>query len=395
MKRNDFLEIVLLAARREVIKRLVFSRPEKSEAARVSARLCAHRGRSIFQFEYSLPGNTVSHKNLAVDEAEGEITSLLLEYRQANLITTVGDAEWHISRSGKEALLGGERLLRKLNGESPAFEKAIESLDNKKDYILSGREDFLIALGISDKTGRVHDKKQAKYRQINRFLELIEDIYTRLKSDGELLVYDLCCGKSYLSFAVYHYFTAIKRRRVKMLGIDLKRDVILWCEGLARSLGFDGMSFIHGDIKTSTPTGVSPDMVISLHACDVATDIVLDHATALGAGIILSTPCCHRYINGKITQPALSFVTDYPKLSGKLGEVLTDAIRLARLSAAGYAVTAIELVDPDDTPKNTLLRAIKEGGLSDGELSRRRQRYDDILAFVLGEGKENYLKEIK
>ncbi len=395
MKKNDFLRITLLAAKKEVVKKLVFSRPEKSEVAKVSARLCSHRGKSILAFEYSLPGNTVSHKNVAVGEAEGEIASLLSEYRQANLITTLGEVEWHISSGGKEALLGGERLLRKLNGESPAFEKAIQSLDNKKEYMLSGREDFLIALGISDKSGRVHDKKQAKYRQINRFLELIEDVYPRLRADGELAIYDLCCGKSYLSFAVYYYFTAIKGREVKMLGIDLKRDVILWCEGLASSLGYTGMSFIHGDIKTSTPTAVAPDMVISLHACDIATDIVLDHATSLGAGIILSTPCCHRYINDRIAQESLSFVTDYPKLRGKLGEVLTDAIRLARLSAAGYSVTAIELVDPDDTPKNTLLRAIRESGVTAEELSRRKQKYDDILTFLLGEGKENYLKEIK
>lgn len=395
MKRNEFLETVILAAKREVIKKLVFSRPEKSEVAKVAARLCAHRGKSIFQFEYSLPGNTVSHKNIPVDEAYGEITSLLSEYRQANLITTLGEVEWHISGGGKEALLGNDKLLRKLNGDAPTFEKAIQSLDNRKDYILSGEEDFLIALGISDRSGRVHDKKQAKFRQINRFLELIEDVYPRLKPDGELTIYDLCCGKSYLSFAVYYYFTAIKERSVRMLGIDLKRDVILWCDGLAKALGYTGMSFIHGDIKTSTPTGDVPDMVISLHACDVATDVVINHAISLGTGIILSTPCCHRYVNGKIKQPALSFITEYPKLSGKLGEVVTDAIRLARLSAAGYAVTAIELVDPDDTPKNTLLRAIRENGVTEDELSRRRQKYDDILTFLLGEEKENYLKEIK
>ncbi|MBR5448767.1 MAG: SAM-dependent methyltransferase [Clostridia bacterium] len=393
--KTDFLSLVLLAFDRGAIKKLIFSRPATSEVAKVSARLCAHRGRSVLALEYSLPGNTVSHKNLCREDAEAEITSLLSEYRQANLITTEGEAEWHIAKSGKEALLGGEKLRRKLTGESPAFEQAIQSLDRKKDYILSGGEDFLIALGISDKTGRVHDKKQAKYRQINRFLELIEDIYPRLRGDGELLIYDLCCGKSYLSFAVYHYFTAIKGRTVKMLGIDLKRDVITWCDGLARSLGYIGMTFIHGDIRTSTPKDTAPDMVISLHACDIATDIVLDHATSLGTEIILSTPCCHRYINDKMAQSSLSFVTEHPKLRGKLGEVLTDAIRMARLSAAGYAVSAIELVDPDDTPKNTLIRAIRENGLSPAVLADRAKKYDDILTFVLGEGKENYLKEIK
>ena len=392
--RNKFLELLLLAFDREVIKKLVLSRPASSEVTKVSGRLCAHRGRSILALEYSLPGNTVRHKNLSRGEIEDELTALLSEYRQANLITTEGEAEWHISSSGKEALLGGEKLRRRLCGEAPAFETAIESLDKKKNYILSGKEDFLISLSISDKSGRVHDKRQGKFRQINRFLELIEDVYPALPTDGELLVYDLCCGKSYLSFAVYYYLRVVKGRDVRLLGVDLKRDVILWCEGLARELGYSGMKFIHGDIRENTPMDVRPDMVISLHACDVATDVVLDRATELGARVILSTPCCHRYLNDKINTPELEFVYGHPQLRGKLCEAITDAIRLARLSAAGYEVTALELVDPDDTPKNTLLRAIKKP-IGDAEAAKRKEKYESILAFVLGDGAADYLKEIK
>ena len=388
-KIEAFIEAVALSTEREILKKLVFSRPRSSEIQKVSARLVAHRGKRMLALEYSLPGNTVSHKNINEDTISDTLTELMAEYLQANLITTLGDVEWKVSKSGKEALLGAEKLKNKLGGESADFEKAIEALDNKKNYLLSGSEDFLIKLGISDKTGRVHDKRQGKFRQINRFLEIIEDIYPELPSESEITVYDLCCGKSYLSFAVYYYLTEKKGRAVKMLGIDLKRDCINWCQSLAASLGYSGMTFVTDDIR-NTPAGVVPDMVISLHACDIATDIVINKAADLGAKVILSTPCCHRHINDKISAPELAFVTDYPHLRNKLGDVITDAVRVARLSAYGYSVAALELVDPDDTPKNTLIKAIKKGVPSKAD----RQRYEAILDFILRDKKEEYLKNI-
>ena len=388
-KTEAFIEIATLSMQREIIKKLVFSRPKSSEIQKVSARLVAHRGRRMLAFEYSLPGNTVSHKNVSEDMVGDALDELLCEYSQANLITTLGDAEWKLSKSGKEALLGADKLKNKLSGERADFEVAIEALDNKKNYLLSGNEDFLIKLGISDKTGRVHDKRQGKFRQINRFLEVIEDIYPKLPASGDITVYDLCCGKSYLSFAVYYYLTERKSRKVKMLGIDLKRDCINWCQSLAASLGYNGMTFVTDDVR-NTPEGVVPDMVISLHACDIATDIVINKAAELGAGVILSTPCCHRHINDKISSPELSFVTGYPHLRNKLGDVLTDAIRVARLESYGYSVAALELVDPDDTPKNTLIKAIKKSDKNEAASTR----YEAILDFVLGDKKEDYLKNI-
>ena len=388
-KQEAFIEVTELAFDREIIKKLVFSRPKTSEIQKVSARLVLHKGRKILALEYSLPGNTVSHKNVGKDGLVAILEELLAEYSQANLITTEGDAEWKLSRSGKEALLGADKLKNKLSGDKKSFEAALEALDNKKNYILSGNEDFLIRLGISDKSGRVHDKRQGKYRQINRFLEIVEDVMCELPQNREIIVYDLCCGKSYLSFAVYYYLTVVKGRRVNMLGIDLKRDCINWCSDLAASLGYDGMTFVTDDVR-NTPRGVTPDMVISLHACDIATDIVINRAIELGTRVILSTPCCHRHINDKISAGELSFVSDYPHLRNKLGDVLTDAIRVARLEANGYSVSALELVDPDDTPKNTLIKAIKKRGVD----TEKMKRYDAILDFVLGDKKGEYLKDI-
>ena len=392
MDKNEFFDLILTSVRREALKKLVFSRPVESEITKVSCRLCAHRAQRILAMEYSLPGNTVSQKNLP-ESSLSELLPLFDQYGQINLITTLGDAEWKRNKKGSEVVLGGDALKRKLSGEQPNFVSAIEALDRKKNYLLSGEEEFLKRLGISSKDGRVHDKKQGKFRQINRFLEHIEDVYAELPKEGELKVYDLCCGKSYLSFAVYYYLTERKGRVVKMIGVDLKRDVIDWCSSLAVALGYSGMSFFCDDIMR-IPLESEPDMVISLHACDIATDIVIDKAAELSAKVILSTPCCHNYLNSRINSPELSFVTELPHLRGKLCEAITDGIRVARLKSKGYAVSALELTDPENTPKNTLIRAIKRKKVKEEETESLLLEYNRILSFVLGDKKDEYLKDL-
>ena len=392
MNKAGFLSLVTRAVATETLKKLIFSRPVSSEVTKISGRLVAHKGKRLLSLEFSLPGNTVSHKNIWESEIFTEISPLLDEYRQVNLLTTAGDAEYKFGKGGREVVLGGDGLAKRLQGERPSFESAIEALDKKKNYLLSGNEQFLKKLGISSADGRVHDKKQGKFRQINRFLEHIEELYSRLPSEGEIRIYDLCCGKSYLSFAVYYYLTEIKGRRVNMLGADLKRDVILWCEGLARELGYVGMRFVCEDIKKLS-LDRAPDMVISLHACDVATDIVLDTAARLEAGIILSTPCCHKYLNGKVVAPELSFITGYPHIANKLCEAITDSLRLLRLKAAGYSVRALELTDPENTPKNTLIRAIKDGNADSPAARAAAEEYERRKIWLLGDGASDYLSD--
>ena len=394
MTLTDFMTLIESSFKTETLKKLVLSRPRQGEINKISCRLVAHRGRRLLAMEFFLPGNTVSHKNVGEEELKGELSPLIENYQQINLITTLGDAELKRSKSGKETVIGGENLRRKLSGDAPGFEKAIEAMDKKKNYILDGTELFLKKLGISSSDGRVHDKKQGKFRQINRFLEHIENIYPRLPAEGEIKIYDLCCGKSYLSFAVYHYLTEIKGRRVYLYGADLKRDVILWCDALAKERGYVGMRFEVGDISKIVPDE-KPDMVISLHACDIATDIVLDTAIRLGAEIILSTPCCHRYMNGKVVASELDFITRYPHLSGKLCEAITDALRLARLRANGYNVMALELTDPENTPKNTLIKAIKNAKFTEKERQSAESEYKAMLSFLLGDNADKYLSEIK
>ena len=382
---NSFCELTLAAFQKEIIKKLVFSRPKSSEIKKISARLCAHRGTRVLALEYFLPGDTVSHKNVFESELCEVLLPLTAEYSQVNLITTLGDAELKKGKNGKTVILGEAALRRKMSGERPSFEKAIESLDFKPSYILNGNEDFLIKLGISDKNGRVHDKKQGKFRQINRFLENIRDVYKHLPSEGKIKIYDLCCGKSYLSFAVYHYFAVIKGREVKMTGVDLKGDVIEYCSGVARSLGFDGLEFLCGDVNLYS-TEDKVDMVVSLHACDVATDIVIGKAIEWEADVILSTPCCHHDLNKKLNCDTLSFIADYSMLRQKLCDAATDALRLKLMEANGYETAALELIDPEETPKNIMLRGIRKRGF-DKNSDRAKKlyaEYESAYAFLLG-----------
>ena len=229
--------------------------------------------------------------------------------------------------------------------------------NKEKNRILSGKEPFLVALGVSDKNGRIYDKKQAKFRQINRFLELISDTLPALP-EGRIRILDLCCGKSYLSFAVYHYFANILGRQVSMTGVDLKPDVIAYCAEVAENLSFDGLEFVCGNVGTYETEDL-PDLVISPHACDTATDLVLERALDFEAKVILATPCCHHELNHSLNCPTLGFIAQHSMLRQKFCDAATDALRLKWLEANGYDVAALELIDPDNTPKNIMLRAIR------------------------------------
>ena len=394
--RETLTQLILLAAERGTIRRLTLSKPQNGAATRVVGRLSLARGQNVLAFEETLGGGKVHHGALRVETLATTLPPLLAPYAQINLMTGAGDAELRTSKRGQETLLGGDALLRRLRSGEQPLDTFMGALDREKRYLLTGDEPFLRALGVSDATGRVHDKKQGKYRQINRFLEYVSDIYGDLPKTGRLTVYDLCCGKSYLSFAVYHYLHVLRGREVDMLCMDLKEDVIAYCRGVAGDAGFSGMRFIAGDIRL-TPRDVHPDLVISLHACDIATDIVLETAADLGAGVILSTPCCHRYLNRRLSDPALAFVAAYPHLRGKLCEVLTEGLRLARLKSRGYTVTASELTDPDDTPKNTLLIARRRADFSEDspEAAALNTEYRALVSRLTGADPDEYLKEIR
>ena len=377
-------ELIALAAQSGALKKAVFSKPDDPELQRTVITLRRIGGRVMAQAESLRTDNKAMHENIPAENA-ARFTALAEGFGQVNLITTVGSCELRRSKSGNRTLLGGENL-RKALQKDDAPTAVISSNNRQKSYILSGKEPFLRLLDVSDENGRVRDKKQSKFRQINRFLELTRDCLSHLPSEGELRICDLCCGKSYLSFAAYHYFANVLGRRVRMTGVDLKPDVVEYCNGVAKKLGFDGLEFLCGDIS-KYHAGEKVHLVISLHACDTATDLVLSKAVEWQADVILSTPCCHHELNHTLYCPQLSFIAEHSMLRQKLCDAATDALRLKRLESLGYSVSALELIDPEETPKNIMLRALRLPNFNpDSPLAKRlREEYDEAKRFLLGD----------
>ena len=380
---QKIVELISAAAVKGALKKAVLSKP--ADAANVKCTLTLRHvgGKTVLQAEALRADNKALHENIAPDDAN-RLLAVVTDWAQINLITTLGDCELRSSKKGKVTLLGGDKLSRTL-AENDAPCAKIESNNREKNYILSGNEPFLKLLDVSDGSGRVRDKKQSKFRQINRFLELIRDCLSHLPSERTLRICDLCCGKSYLSFAAYHYFTEVLGREVKMTGVDLKPDVVAYCNEVAKKLGFDGLEFLHGDVN-KYECDEHVHLVISLHACDIATDFVLNKATEWQADVILSTPCCHHEMNHTISCEALSFISQHSMLRQKLCDAATDALRLKRLEACGYTVCALELIDPEETPKNIMLRALKRRNFdpTSPEAVRLQEEYLAAKAFLVG-----------
>lgn len=215
----------------------------------------------------------------------------------------------------------------------------------------------LMDLGIFTKDGKVVNAMYDKYRQINRFVEIIDEAVRELDPDKPLSIIDFGCGKSYLTFILYHYFTALRGLKVTMLGLDLKEDVIARCAETAKRYGYTGLRFQVGDIGRYEPDA-APDIVISLHACDTATDHALYNAIRWGAKMIFSVPCCQHELAAQMKSERLSLLTRYGIVKERTASLMTDAIRAALLEHKGYSTRLVEFVPFEHTPKNILLRAV-------------------------------------
>lgn len=376
-------ELIAAAAQNGTLRRVTLSKPDDKATVKCVITLRKIGKTVCAQAETFRADNKALHENIPLDSA-ARFAALVSEFSQVNLLTTVGDCEFRRGKSGKCVILGEQKLARAL---STSNAPAAEVIDNnrQKNRILQGDEPFLRLLDVSDENGRVRDKKQAKFRQINRFLELIRDCLGELPAEGELRICDLCCGKSYLSFAAYHYFANVLGRRVRMTGVDLKSDVIDYCNSVAKRLGFDGLEFICGDVG-AYQANEKVHLVISLHACDTATDLVLQKAMEWNADVILSTPCCHHELNHTLNCASLAFIAEHSMLRQKLCDAATDALRLKLLESKGYHVAALELIDPEETPKNIMLRALRlhHFKADSPEAERLRAEYQSAKAFLLG-----------
>lgn len=377
---NALCDLILLAFSKKALKRVVLSKPDALDEIKSVITPKEISGKSALQKETFSRDNKAYHFNLR-ENFESELLELVSGYSQINVITTAGDAQYMRARSGKESVLGVGKIKSRLENGSHETVTA-EKNNKKKSYILSGDEDFLKKLGVSDENGRVRDKMQSKFRQINKFIEHIESIRDKLPSES-INIYDLCCGKSYLSFAVYHYFKNVLKMDVNMICVDLKKDVIEYCSETSARLGFDGMELVCADIN-AYEMKLKPHLVISLHACDIATDIVLNKASQNGADVILSTPCCHHELNHTLNCKTLDFVARHSMLRQKMCDALTDSLRLMKLESEGYSVLALELIDPEDTPKNILLRAIKKKNPNPEECQKLKEEYEKTYSFLLG-----------
>ena len=386
------LQIIEEAVERNIFEKAIFSKPNDKTVKKTVLTLfkgnCSNIKSDIkngnnaemkisVMLEIFKHDGKVFHSNAEFLHLSSILERLITENKQCDIITICGACTAMVSKKGKVHISNNI-------GYGKTEEKVKISEHNRiKNHLLSTEAPFLYSLGITDRNGRILDKRRAKYKQINRFLEMVDDVYSELPQNGPLTICDLCCGKSVLAFTVYWYLTEYRKRETEMYGVDLKEDVIKLEAGIAENLNYHGMHFICQDVEKFVPPK-KPSMVLSLHACDTATDLVLSLAVKYKADVILSTPCCHHEIFHQIKRvpdELSAAFDDRSILRQKFADTLTDGLRAARLEMEGYAVTTVELVDPDNTPKNVLIRAIRKRKISDEEKSVLRRKYDKCCEF--------------
>ena len=256
----------------------------------------------------------------------------------------------------------------------------IASHNRQKRYILQEGipVDFLVDLGVMTPEGKVIRSRYDKFRQINRFLEFIEDILPQLPKDRQVHIIDFGCGKSYLTFAMYYYLKQLQGYDIAITGLDLKKDVIEKCNALACRYGYEHLEFLHGDIADYEGTD-SVDMVVTLHACDTATDYALYKAVRWNARVILSVPCCQHELNRQIECEDMSAVLQYGLLKERMSALFTDGMRAELLNAAGYKTQILEFIDMEHTPKNILIRAVRESAVKKIQLTRNYEQCKRLI----------------
>ncbi len=348
------LKILLESVMNEELLKIVVSGPRTREAIqKIRIRPVGQKQALLFQAAL-WDGKKEFHKNYpAQDMVLTLLTWMSRDFRQMQIETTQQNATVLVSKKGKVTVR--TRMLEKKR------EQADLSHNRTKRYLLpEGKAvPFLVKLGVMTPEGKVIRAKYDKFRQINRFLEFIEDICPALDRDRELTMIDFGCGKSYLTFAIYYYLHEIRGYDLKIIGLDLKEDVITHCNALAQEFGYEKLHFLTGDIADYD--GVDQvDLVVTLHACDTATDYALAKAVAWKARAILSVPCCQHELNAQIKNDTLDPVLKYGLLKERMAALVTDGLRASLLEQEGYRVQVLEFIDMEHTPKNILIRAVRE-----------------------------------
>lgn len=353
----------------------IMSNPRTKEGIiKVKIRPVEMKGKLFFQLE-SFSNTQAFHENLEAEEAVVRMCAYMKEFRQVQMMTKEQDYTVLVSKKGKVTV--------QKKRAKECRENQVHTHNRSKNYILQEGMciPFLQDLGVMTKEGKIVRTKFDKFRQINRFLEFIEDILWQLDKDREVTILDFGCGKSYLTFAMYYYLHELKQYDIRIIGLDLKKDVIAHCRELGKKYGYEKLIFSEGDIADYE--GVSEvDMVVTLHACDTATDYALAKAIGWNARVILSVPCCQHELNGQMRNDILSPVMKYGLLKERFAALVTDGLRAQYLESRGYETQVLEFIDMEHTPKNILLRAVKNGNTSAAYAAECRKQIQACEEFL-------------
>jgi SAM-dependent methyltransferase len=365
----------------EQLQQMIFSNPARKDGIlKVRIRPVSLRGKLLFQAE-ELVGTQAFHKNLLPEEVCGYVTGLLSGgLRNGEVISGLGSAVVLVSKKGAVTVKIKRAACSKQeeNREDGPAADVVLAHNRKKRYVLEEGKpvEFLVDLGVMTREGKIVRTRYDKFRQINRFLEFIEDILPNLDPGRETTIIDFGCGKSYLTFAMYHYLHCLKGYPVRIIGLDLKKDVITRCNLLAEQYGYEKLRFYHGDIASYE--GVDHvDMVVTLHACDTATDYALAKAVRWGARVILSVPCCQHELNRQMKNEQMKPVFQYGLIKERMAALYTDALRAQLLEGQGYRTQILEFIDMEHTPKNILIRAVW-----DGRKKQNEKELQEIMDFL-------------
>jgi len=344
-------------------------RQKSNDLRRIKVKPILLRDTVMMQVEFQFE-RVMKHENILVEDFIGRLDDWFTEFRQ--FLFRFEEEEWQFQLSKKM------KVAIKTSQKEPM--KALLSHDRKKTYLLEDGVPvpFLIRLGVMTEAGQVKKQKYDKFKQINRFLEFVEDSIAALPTGKKLRILDFGCGKSYLTFALYHYLKVVKGFGLEVTGLDLKKEVIEECTQIARDLDYTDLTFRVGDVHDYTGE-TEVDLMVTLHACDVATDVALARAVDWNASVILSVPCCQKELNRQLDCAPLDVMLQHGLIKEKFASLATDSIRAELLTLVGYEAQLLEFIDLEHTPKNILIRAYKQNKRPTEEKIDRYIAFRDLL----------------
>ena len=361
----------------EDLERILVSNARRgSSVSKLQVRPVPVKGEVRYQVT-RIQGTKAIHENYEKEELISYLTEQMKEnFRQLQLEGRYVQGRVLVSKKGKADIKARETKARAREDFTPML-----SHNRKKKYLLQEGipVPWLVDLGVMTPEGKVRNSRYDKFKQLNRYLEFIQDILPKLPKDREIRIIDFGCGKSYLTFAMYYYLKELNHYDIQVTGLDLKADVIEKCQSLADKYGYDRLDFQQGDIA-SYEGADQVDMVVTLHACDTATDFALAKAVKWGARVILSVPCCQHELNRQVQNQDLAPVLEYGILKERFAALLTDGLRAQMLKSAGYDTQILEFISMEHTPKNLLIRAVKNENKKD-DPGQRQEWENCIKAF--------------